>query len=123
VLADAGSIPAASTIIQKTNRSRLVFFRPFPPVLARFRALPLEHVPPDAVVPGAYSAVFLSLFSPPLLSIQDPKSCIHAGFEATGLRWWLLGSARPKLRITMILIEKSTFLADRQQVLVDAGTE
>lgn len=33
------AVPASSTTIQKTNRSRLVFFRSFPPVLARIPGL------------------------------------------------------------------------------------
>ena len=44
-LADGGSNPPSSTTIQKTNRSRLVFFRPFPPVLARFPGM-ASRAPP-----------------------------------------------------------------------------
>ena len=43
--ADAGSVPGSTTIYPKTNRYRLVFFRPFPPVLARVRGL-ASRAPP-----------------------------------------------------------------------------
>jgi hypothetical protein len=58
-----------------------------------------------------------------LLSIQDPKSWIHAGFEAAGLRRWLLGSARPICKYYKGLRQKSTALAHPQQVLVQIATE
>ena len=42
----AGSVPCSATIYPKTNRYRLVFFRPFPPVLARVRGLASRAPPP-----------------------------------------------------------------------------
>ena len=48
--ADAGSVPRFTTIYSKTNRYRLVFFRPLPPVLARvpghgLLSLPIPKLP------------------------------------------------------------------------------
>ncbi|HCE27934.1 MAG TPA: hypothetical protein DET46_03380 [Comamonadaceae bacterium] len=63
-----------------------------------FRPWPLEHAPPEVALPGALSAVFLSLFSAALLSIQGPKSCVSAGLRVIGLLLRLLGSARPRQR-------------------------
>ena len=63
---------------------------PFPLCWRGFRPLPLEHAPPEVAVPGAHSAVFLSLFSAALLSIQGPKSWIDAGLRAIGLLLRLL---------------------------------
>ena len=74
------------------------FFCPFSQYWPGFRPWPLEHAPPRVAVPGALSAVFLSLFSAALLSIQGPKSCVGAGFRAIGLLLRLLGSARPRQR-------------------------
>ena len=55
--------PPSSTTYPKTNRSRLVFFRPFPPVLARVRALLRRTLPPRT---ASCRAVFRSQF-PPIL--------------------------------------------------------
>ena len=63
---------------------------PFPLCWRGFRPLPLEHAPPEVAVPGAHSAVFLSLFSTALLSIQGLNSCIGAGLRVVGLLLRLL---------------------------------
>ncbi len=63
---------------------------PFPLCWRGFRPLPLEHAPPEVAVPGAHSAVSLSLFSTALLSIQGLNSCIGAGLRVVGLLLRLL---------------------------------
>ena len=74
------------------------FFCLFPLCWRGVAPRPLEHAPPEVAVPGALSAVFLSLFSAALLSIQGSKSCVGAGLRAIGLLLRLLGSARPRQR-------------------------
>jgi hypothetical protein len=60
------------------------FFCPFPQCWRGFGRFPLEHGPAEVIGFGELSAVFLSLFSAALLSIQGPKSCIGAGLRAIG---------------------------------------
>lgn len=74
------------------------FFCPERQCWRGFRPWPLEHAPPEVVVFGVHSAVFLSLFSAALLSIQGPKSWIGAGLQGIGLLLRLLWRARPRQR-------------------------
>ena len=72
------------------------FFCPKHQCLRGFRPQPLEHAPPEVVVSGSLPALFLSLFSVGLLSIQGSGACDGAGLWAIGLllrlHWW----ARPR---------------------------
>lgn len=72
------------------------FFCPFPQCWRGFAGRPLDHASPEVGVPGAFFALFLSLFSAALLSIQGPKSWIGAGLRAIGLLLRLVGSTRPR---------------------------
>ncbi len=90
-LADGGSNPPSSTTIQKTNRSRLVFFRPFPPVLAWVWAL-LRRTPPPRT--ALFRAVFRSQF-PPILCFCEGRRRARTSNDA-GFR--LLVRLRIRLR-------------------------
>lgn len=68
-ITDAGSTPCSTTTFQETNRSRLVFFCPFSPVLARVRAS-LRRTPLPRTT--RLRAVFRSLF-PPILCFCEGR--------------------------------------------------
>ena len=72
------SILLLSTTIQKTNHSRLVFFCPFPPVLARVLAS-LRRTPLPRTAPCR--AVFRSLF-PPILCFCEGRLRAQARNDA-----------------------------------------
>ena len=85
-----GSIPPLATKIQKTNRSRLVFFRPFPQCWRRFRAWPRERHPREVGVFASAYAYLFSVFSGGLASVLEATSFVGAGLEAVGCSWQLL---------------------------------
>ena len=89
-----------TTTIQKTNRSRLVFFTRFPLCWRGFRGWPLEHTPSKTPLSGPHSATFFSLFSAALLSIQGPKSFIYADLRTIGLLFRLSRMTRPRQQKT-----------------------
>jgi hypothetical protein len=77
----------------------LVFFRPYPPVLARFRAWPRERHPFEPGILTPSHASLFSVLSGGLASVREATSCIGEGFW--GGRLWLRSGylRRPKHEI------------------------